>query len=176
MGGRPAAADRPAHHDGLSHRPTPAERRELPEHLENLESIGYTETPLKVDGADPLFTAAEAWLRKEGFLPPARARNRRAAFRLDEPLVVAQLENLRRLRQMRSTYGLASSAPDAVDGGESVWFERPNAVSGTRRVQLVFTAARDTARPAVHTRGCPTCCTSAPARTSPAAAASAAPR
>ncbi|WP_306340862.1 lonely Cys domain-containing protein, partial [Streptomyces sp. AS13] len=137
------------------HRPTPAERRELPEHLENLESIGYTETPLKVDGADPLFTAAEAWLRKEGFLPPARARNRRAAFRLDEPLVVAQLENLRRLRQMRSTYGLASSAPDAVDGGESVWFERPNAVSGTRRVHLVFTAARDTARPAVHSRRLP---------------------
>ncbi|WP_143588602.1 lonely Cys domain-containing protein, partial [Streptomyces albovinaceus] len=137
------------------HRPTPAELRELPEHLENLESIGYTETPLKVDGADPLFTAAEAWLRREGFLPPVRHRSRSAVFRLDEPLVVAQLENLRRLRQMRSTYGLASSAPDAVDGGESVWFERPNAVSGTRRVQLVFSAARDTTRPAVHTRRLP---------------------
>ncbi|MFE2397658.1 lonely Cys domain-containing protein, partial [Streptomyces sp. NPDC059425] len=137
------------------HRPTPAELRELPEHLENLESIGYTETPLKVDGADPLFTAAEAWLRREGFLPPDRPRHRAPAFRLDEPLVVAQLENLRRLRQMRSTFGLASSAPDAVDGGEPVWFERPNAVSGTRRVQLVFTAARDTARPAVHSRRLP---------------------
>ncbi|MBK3547308.1 lonely Cys domain-containing protein, partial [Streptomyces sp. MBT60] len=59
------------------HRPAPAELRELPEHLENLESIGYTETPLKVDGADPLFTAAEAWLRREGFLPPVRHLQRR---------------------------------------------------------------------------------------------------
>ncbi|WP_110085056.1 hypothetical protein [Streptomyces sp. NRRL WC-3549] len=50
------------------HPPGPDEVRELPEHLENLESIGYTETPLKIDGADALFTRAEAWLRQEGFL------------------------------------------------------------------------------------------------------------
>lgn len=137
------------------HRPGPEEVRALPEHLENLDSIGYTETPLKIDGADPLFTRAEAWLRQEGFLPPAGPRRRSLPFRLDEPLVVAQLENLRRLRQMRSTFGLAASAPDGVDGGEPVWFDRPNAVSGTRRVQLRFTVTRDTARPSTHTRRLP---------------------
>ncbi|HBF80752.1 MAG TPA: hypothetical protein DD420_12745, partial [Streptomyces sp.] len=137
------------------HRPGPEEVRELPEHLENLESIGYTETPLKIAGADPLFTRAEAWLRQEGFLPPDAPRRRSLPFRLDEPLVVAQLENLRRLRQMRSTFGLAASAADGVDGGEPVWFDRPNAVSGTRRVQLRFSVTRDTARPSVHTRRLP---------------------
>ncbi|MGW2212996.1 lonely Cys domain-containing protein, partial [Streptomyces sp. NPDC001781] len=137
------------------HRPGPDEVRELPEHLEHLTSIGYTETPLRIEGADPLFARAEVWLRDEGFLPPAAPRRRSLPFRLDEPLVVAQLENLRRLRQMRSTFGLAASAADGVDGGEPVWFDRPHAVSGTRRVQLRFSVARDYARPANHARRLP---------------------
>ena len=137
------------------HPPGPDEVREPPEHLENLDSIGYGETPLKVDGADAMFARAEATLREEGFLPPAGRRRRSVPFRLDEPLVLAQLENLRRLRQMRSRLGLATSVPDGVDGGEPVWFERPNAVTGTRRVQLRFSVTRDTARPSVHTRRLP---------------------
>ncbi|MGO4760686.1 hypothetical protein AB4212_70645, partial [Streptomyces sp. 2MCAF27] len=42
-----------------------------------------------------------------------------------------------------------------VDGGRPIWFERPNAVSGTRRVQLRLSALRDTTRPAEHTRRLP---------------------
>ncbi|MDW6059168.1 hypothetical protein SAZ11_15470 [Streptomyces sp. FXJ1.4098] len=137
------------------HRPGPDEVRELPEHLENLESIGYSETPFKVEGADPLFARAEAWLRQEGFLPPAEPRRRSFPFRLDEPLVLAQLENLRRLGRMRSQFALATSAPDEVDGGHPEWFERPNAVTGTRRVQLRFSITRDTGRHSEHTRRLP---------------------
>ncbi|MFE1458919.1 hypothetical protein ACFW7K_29640, partial [Streptomyces sp. NPDC058735] len=137
------------------HRPGPDDVRELPEHLEHLTGIGYTETPLKIEGADPLFARAEAWLRQEGFLPPAEPRRRWLPFRLDEPLVIAQLENLRRLRQMRSRFGLAASAADSVDGGQPAWFDRPHAVSGTRRVQLRFSVARDYARPSDHVRRLP---------------------
>ncbi|NED88406.1 lonely Cys domain-containing protein, partial [Streptomyces sp. SID11233] len=136
-------------------RPTAEELREPPEHLKNLESVGYAETPLKVEGAEQMFARAEAWLRQEGFLPPAEARSRTNPFRLDEPLVLAQLENVRRLAQMRSRFGLATALADAVDGGQPVWFERPNTLTGTRRVQLRFSATGDTARPSVHERRLP---------------------
>ena len=129
------------------HKPLPHEVRELPEHLENLDSVGYSETPYKVDGAEPLFQQAEAWLRQEGFLPPATQTRGRP---LDEPLVLAQLENLRRLGRMRTRFPLATSVGEAVDGGRPEWFELPG-----RRVQLRFSATRDTLRPSRHARRLP---------------------
>ncbi|WP_189880364.1 lonely Cys domain-containing protein, partial [Streptomyces bluensis] len=136
------------------HRPKPSEVRRPPEYLENLDAISSSETPYAVDGAERLFQEAENHLRAEGFLPPADPTDR-GRLRLDEPLVLAQLENMRRLGQMRSRFALAASSPDAVDGGHPVWFERPNSVTGTRRVQLRFSATRDTARPTEHTRRLP---------------------
>ncbi|MGP4012017.1 hypothetical protein [Streptomyces sp. 4N124] len=143
------------------HVPTPEERRRLPEHLENLESIGYSAVPLAPEGTGPMFDRAETWLRREGFLPPAE---RESVF--NETRAEQQLENLRRFAQLRSRLGQAAALPDAVDGGRPLWFELPDHVSGgTRRVQLRFSATRDRTPPAaqaedglppaVHTRRLP---------------------
>ncbi|MEV1082696.1 hypothetical protein AB0I98_31460 [Streptomyces sp. NPDC050211] len=126
------------------HVPTPEERRRLPEHLENLESIGYSAVPLAPEGTGPMFDRAETWLRREGFLPPAE---RESVF--NETRAEQQLENLRRFAQLRSRLGQAAALPDAVDGGRPLWFELPDHVNGgTRRVQLRFSATRDRTPPA----------------------------
>ncbi|MFI0730246.1 hypothetical protein ACH4S9_14590 [Streptomyces sp. NPDC021225] len=126
------------------HVPTPEERRRLPEHLENLESIGYSAVPVAPEGTGPMFDRAETWLRREGFLPPAE---RESVF--NETRAEQQLENLRRFAQLRSRLGQAAAMPDAVDGGRPLWFELPDHVSGgTRRVQLRFSATRDRTPPA----------------------------
>ncbi|MFD8384655.1 hypothetical protein ACFV2X_40055 [Streptomyces sp. NPDC059679] len=125
------------------HVPTPEERRRLPEHLENLESIGYSAVPVAPEGTGPMFDRAETWLRREGFLPPAE---RESVF--NETRAEQQLENLRRFAQLRSRLGQAAAMPDAVDGGRPLWFELPDHVSGgTRRVQLRFSATRDRTPP-----------------------------
>ncbi|WP_326615437.1 lonely Cys domain-containing protein (plasmid) [Streptomyces scopuliridis] len=133
------------------HVPTPEERRQLPEHLENLESIGYSAVPVATEGTGPMFDRAETWLRREGFLPPAERESVVNKTRAEQ-----QLENLRRFAQLRSRLGQAAALPDAVDGGRPLWFDLPDHVSGgARRVQLRFSATRDRTRPAAHTRRLP---------------------
>ncbi|MFI9809522.1 hypothetical protein ACIHEJ_35185 [Streptomyces sp. NPDC052301] len=124
---------------GTGHAPTRQELRALPGHLEHLESVGFSAVPLAVHGVDRMFHRAEEWLRREGFLPPVEHHG----LEWNEARTRAQLANVRRLEQLRSRLGLAAALPDAVEGGRSVWFERPGLMGGIRRVQLRFTAARD---------------------------------
>ncbi|MFE7184277.1 hypothetical protein ACFU80_19655, partial [Streptomyces erythrochromogenes] len=129
---------------GIVRAPAQEELRGLPGHLEHLESIGFSAVPLGVSGADRMFERAQEWLRREGFLPPQE----HSPYGVNGALAPAQLANLRRLEQLRSRMGLAAALPDAVEGGRPVWFEQPGTVSGSRRVQLRFTASRDrTPRP-----------------------------
>ncbi|RDD84634.1 hypothetical protein DVZ84_34330 [Streptomyces parvulus] len=133
------------------HVPTPEERRQLPDHLENLESIGLSAVPVAVEGTGPMFDRAQEWLRREGFLPPADPERV-----LNEERAERQLENLRWFGQMRSGIGQAAAMSDAVDGGSQVWFDLPDHVgSGARRVQLRFSATRDRTRPIAHARRLP---------------------
>ncbi|WP_327249952.1 hypothetical protein [Streptomyces sp. NBC_01320] len=127
---------------------------ELPEELENLQSLGVSAVPLAVEGTAPLFERAEQWLREQGFLPPAQESSRQP---FDEGLVQAQLMNLRRFEQARSSLGLRSAVDAMVDGGQPLWLEQPSGTGGTRRVRLRLTAARDTApdTPARHVRTLP---------------------
>ncbi|MDX3745891.1 hypothetical protein [Streptomyces sp. AK08-02] len=122
------------------HPPTAEERRALPAELENLESIGITAAPLAVEGPQDLFGHAEVWLRANGFLPPET--NVRNLVLPDESLVQAQLNNLRRFEQARSALGLRAATDAMVDGGHSLWLERPTA-TGTHRIRLSLTAVRD---------------------------------
>lgn len=137
----------PQRSTATGHAPAPEERRQLPEHLENLESIGVSAVPVTAEGTGQMFDRAEVWLRREGFLPPAE---RASVF--NEDRAERQLENLRRFTQLRSRIGQAAAQPDAVDGGRPLWFDLPDHVNGARRVQLRYSATRDRTRPAVHTR------------------------
>ncbi|MET8678639.1 hypothetical protein ABZW18_13930 [Streptomyces sp. NPDC004647] len=149
----------PQRSTATGHAPAPEEQRRPPGHLEHLDSIGFSAVPLAVHGAERMFERAEEWLRREGFLPPRE----HGWYAMNEPRVQTQLANLRRFEQLRSRLGQAAALPDAVEGGRPVWFELPGHLSGSRRVQLRFTAARDRtprpgeagAPPAVHTRRLP---------------------
>ncbi|MFF5197650.1 MULTISPECIES: hypothetical protein [Streptomyces] len=139
------------------HRPTPGERREPPQRLADLDSISMSELPLTVEGTDALFEQAEAWLRKEGFLPPAEHGAAaphylpRIQMLSQQQLFETQLANLRKFEHLRTQHGLAAALPEAVDGGRPLWFEKHRPLTGPRRVRLAFTAGRDTSRSPVHT-------------------------
>ncbi|MGW6455754.1 lonely Cys domain-containing protein [Streptomyces sp. NPDC055078] len=137
-------------------RPHGEEVRALPERLEHLDSIGYAEVPVRAEGAalTAMLDRAQAWLRTEGFLPPAEPASS-SGIRLDEPLRRAQLANLRRFGQLRTRIGFALAMPEAVDGGRPLFFEKPAIGVATRRVQLRLSAARDATRPSEHTRRVP---------------------
>ncbi|MGP2443037.1 hypothetical protein ACTT8P_38155, partial [Streptomyces sp. JW3] len=137
--------------DARGHVPSAAELRRLPAELEHLRSVGTTVTPLGVEGAAPLFTSAENWLRREGFLPGDTQKRTRVLP--DEALVQAQLNNLRRFEQGRSEVGQRAAADAMVDGGHSLFLEIPTA-TGARRVRLVLSAVRG-AGPSTHTRVLP---------------------
>ncbi|MEU9247709.1 OTU domain-containing protein, partial [Streptomyces sp. NPDC048385] len=152
--------------DAVGHQPSAAELRELPDALERLDAIGLSTAPLDVTGTDALFTEAEAWLRREGFLPPAAPgptgivpRLQRAARNMEPEHQIrlhAQLNNLRRLREARSRSGLRAATDAMVDGGHALHFEVPNSTdTGVRRVRLLLTAVRDTATPSSHLRVLP---------------------
>ncbi|MBK3581778.1 hypothetical protein JHN63_50125, partial [Streptomyces sp. MBT65] len=120
--------------DARGHAPTPDEVRALPHELATLESIGQSTAPLGVDGTETLFEDAETWLRDNGFLPPAPPAEGTAPQRSrlpDEKLVQAQLNNLRRLRELRSPLGLRAATDSMVDGGHSLFLEIP-ALTGRR--------------------------------------------
>ncbi|MEU6162550.1 hypothetical protein ABZ836_30335, partial [Streptomyces sp. NPDC047130] len=131
-----AAADA----QGITH-PPGSGTRQLPEELENLQSLGVSAAPLEVSGTEPLFERAEAWLRREGFLPPLEAV---PGALFDEAAVQARLANLRRFEQARSGTGLRASTDGMLDGGHAMWFDLPDRSGGTRRVQLRLSAFRDT--------------------------------
>ncbi|MGW3109747.1 hypothetical protein ACWDEW_48650, partial [Streptomyces sp. NPDC001100] len=149
--------------DATGHPPTAAETRELPDSLERLDGIGLSAAPLDVTGTDGLFDEAEAWLRREGFLPPSPTApaptgvgaRLKQALRNHEPehqiRLHAQLNNLRRLREARSRTGLRAATDAMVDGGHSLHFEVPNSSdTGVRRVRLLLTADRDTGQASTH--------------------------
>ncbi|MCP3770681.1 hypothetical protein NLY10_29065 [Streptomyces sp. MAR25Y5] len=125
---------------GTAHPPGSAPRQ-LPEELENLHSLGVSAAPLEVSGTEPLFERAEAWLRREGFLPPLDAV---PGALFDEAAVQARLANLRRFEQARSGMGLRASTDGMLDGGHAMWFDLPDRTGGTRRVHLRLSAFRDT--------------------------------
>ncbi|WP_299531524.1 hypothetical protein [uncultured Streptomyces sp.] len=130
----------------------PAEVRSLPAELDRLESVGLSATPLGVTGADPLFDQAAQWLRTEGYLPSAT--HSRSSVLPDEALVQAQLANLRRFETARSDVGLRAATDGMVDGGHSLWLDRPTP-TGTQRVRLRLGATRDTAAPVAHVKSLP---------------------
>lgn len=61
----------------------------------------------------------------------------------------AQLNNLRRLQELRSPLGLRAATDSMVDGGHSLFLEIPS-VTGRRRVRLELGAQRDPNRPVRH--------------------------
>ncbi|MEU9429121.1 hypothetical protein AB0D87_41065, partial [Streptomyces sp. NPDC048342] len=139
--------------DARGHVPAEDEIRALPHELATLESVGQSTAPLGVDGADPLFAEAETWLRDHGFLPPPADAPRRSRLP-DETLVQAQLNNLRRLHELRSQLGLRAATDSMVDGGHSLYLEIPS-VTGRRRVRLELGAQRDADLPVQHLRVLP---------------------
>ncbi|MGH1556176.1 hypothetical protein ACRAWF_43565 [Streptomyces sp. L7] len=139
--------------DAAGHPPTEDEIRALPHELATLESIGQSTAPLGVDkdSAKPLFDDAETWLRNEGFLPPPADAPRRSRLP-DETLVQAQLNNLRRLEELRSPLGLRAATDSMVDGGHSLFLEIPS-VTGRRRVRLELGALHDPSQDVEHRHG-----------------------
>ncbi|MFC9810106.1 lonely Cys domain-containing protein [Streptomyces griseoaurantiacus] len=154
--------------DAEGHRPSDEELRELPDSLEHLDGLGLSAAPLDVTGTAALYDRAEAWLRREGFLPPAPgtpaatglgAKLKKLA-RDHEPehqiRLHAQLNNLRKLRDARSRVGRRAGADSMIDGGQSLHFEIPTGTNtGVRRVRLQLTAERDTSRESRHDKVLP---------------------
>lgn len=139
--------------DARGHTPAESEVRQLPAELASLGSIGQSAAPLGVEGTAPLFAEAETWLRDQGFLPPPATAPRRGRMP-DETLVQAQLNNLRRLQELRSGLGLRGATDSMMDGGHSLFLETPSS-TGRRRVRLVLGATADRDRPPVHRRVLP---------------------
>ncbi|MFE6765630.1 hypothetical protein [Streptomyces sp. NPDC057689] len=139
--------------DARGRTPAESEVRQLPAELASLGSIGQSAAPLGVEGAAPLFAEAETWLRDQGFLPPPATAPRRGRMP-DETLVQAQLNNLRRLQELRSGLGLRGATDSMMDGGHSLFLETPSS-TGRRRVRLVLGATADRDRPPVHRRVLP---------------------
>ncbi|MYW12522.1 hypothetical protein GT034_29880, partial [Streptomyces sp. SID2563] len=139
--------------DARGRTPAESEVRQLPAELASLGSIGQSTAPLGVEGAAPLFAEAETWLRDQGFLPPPASAPRRGRMP-DETLVQAQLNNLRRLQELRSGLGLRGATDSMIDGGHSLFLETPSS-TGRRRVRLVLGATVDPDRPPVHRRVLP---------------------
>lgn len=105
--------------------------RFAPPEVRDLTYVGMSATAHKVEGTDGLFARAESWLRVNGYLPdPARAPGEAGA---------AQLENYRRLAAVRSDVGLRAGVDEMVDGGHSVYFDKPVG-GGVERVELRLTA------------------------------------
>ncbi|WP_329138172.1 hypothetical protein OG552_29835 [Streptomyces sp. NBC_01476] len=127
----------------------PAQPRHLPAPIRDLTAPGVLTTPLRVQGADPLFAHVERFLSEHGFLPPLGDDGASAAplavgsgSRLVETSLHAQrLANLRRLEQTRSQIGQRGALDEMLDGGYSVEFERPT-VMGVQRVSVRLTVTR----------------------------------
>ncbi len=120
--------------------PTDEEARVLPDHLDALAAIGYTAVPLALDGVDEIFDRAEARLRELHYLPPLEHQVWEG--RLQERRARAQLANLQRFEQLRSSIGRAAALPDAVEGGRPLWLELPT-TAGTTRAELRLHVTRD---------------------------------
>ncbi|NEA68939.1 hypothetical protein [Streptomyces sp. SID12488] len=132
----------------------PEELRGLPPALEQMRSIGVSSTPLGVDGTDGMFDRAETWLREQGYLPPADPEPSRLPNALNEAKAHAQLANLRRFQQARTSVGQRAAMDSMVDGGYALWLDRPS-LTGADRVQVRLTAVRDTDLPSRHVRTLP---------------------
>lgn len=118
--------------------PAAGAEKEPPPEVAQLDSIGLTTTPLAVhgDGVGTVFEQARGWLRDHGYLPRPDGAG-------DERLILARLENLRRLSLLESQYGMLGMLDELVDGGSPQYFSKPVLGGGEERVRLDFTLDRD---------------------------------
>ncbi|MBO0916413.1 hypothetical protein J1C73_19475, partial [Streptomyces laculatispora] len=123
-------------------RPTAGTQKQAPTEVARLDAIGLTTTPLRVHGAGvtTVFDRAHGWLRDNAYLP--RPGEQDGTF-MDERLVKARLENLRKLSMLGSQHGLLGTMDELVDGGLVLHFSKPVPGGGVDRVQLRFTLDRD---------------------------------
>ncbi|WP_329613066.1 hypothetical protein OG244_06895 [Streptomyces brevispora] len=132
-------------------RPAADARKPAPTEVARLDAIGLTTTPLRVHGTGvgTVFEQAHGWLRDNGYLPRP---GEQAGTLMDERLVKARLENLRKLSMLGSQQGLLGTMDELVDGGLTLHFGKPVPGGGVDRVRLRFTLDRDTRddHPPVH--------------------------
>ncbi|MCX5401769.1 hypothetical protein [Streptomyces sp. NBC_00102] len=121
--------------------PTAATRKQAPPEVARLDAIGLTTTPLAVhgEGVTEVLEQARTWLLDNGYLPREGEQNGRL---MDEGLVKARLENLRKLSLLGSQHGLLGAMDELVDGGMVLYFNKPGFGGGVDHVRLRFTLDR----------------------------------
>ncbi|MFF9347593.1 hypothetical protein [Streptomyces sp. NPDC014734] len=133
--------------------------------IAQLQAIGLSATPLRIDGTERIFDATEKWLRDAGFLPPAPRQTPGSPLeranglvtdvlsRPGEKTVAARLANLRLFEQMRSQLGLRAALDDMAGGAHRVWLTLPGGLTGPeRRVELSLEALRRTSEAVTQVR------------------------
>lgn len=122
--------------------PTADTRKQAPPEVARLDAIGLTTTPLAVDGegVTAVLEQARVWLLDNGYLPLPGEQDSRL---VDEGLVKARLQNLRRLSMLGSQHGLLGTMDELVDGGLVLHVDKPGFGGGVDRVRLRFTLDRD---------------------------------
>ncbi|WLQ39863.1 hypothetical protein P8A22_07460 [Streptomyces laculatispora] len=122
--------------------PAAGAQKQAPTEVTRLEAIGLTTTPLRVNGAGitAVLEQARGWLSDNGYLPRPGGQD---GTLMDERLVKARLENLRKLSLLGSQHGLLGTMDELVDGGLVLHFGKPGLGGGVDRVRLRFTLDRD---------------------------------
>ncbi|MEU8699858.1 hypothetical protein AB0C61_19750 [Streptomyces sp. NPDC048680] len=122
--------------------PAAGARKQAPTEVTRLDAIGLTTTPLRVNGAGvtAVLEQARGWLSDNGYLPRPGGQD---GTLMDERLVKARLENLRKLSTLGSQHGLLGTMDELVDGGLVLHFGKPGLGGGVDRVRLRFTLDRD---------------------------------
>lgn len=112
--------------------------KKAPTEVARLDALGLTTTPLRVHGGGvaPVLEQARQWLHDNGYLPKPGEQD---SPLMDERLVKARLENLRKLSLLGSQHGLLGIVDELVDGGATLHFTKPGAGGGVDRVQLRLT-------------------------------------
>ncbi|MFE9850495.1 hypothetical protein ACFYPN_17010 [Streptomyces sp. NPDC005576] len=121
--------------------PTADTRKQAPPEVARLDAIGLTTTPLAVrgEGVTAVLGQAHAWLLDNGYLPVPGEQSGRS---MDEGLVKARLQNLRKLSMLGSQHGLLGTMDELVDGGLVLHVDKPGPGGGVDRVRLRFTLDR----------------------------------
>lgn len=122
--------------------PVAGAQKQAPTEVTRLDAIGLTTTPLRVNGAGvtAVLEQARGWLSDNGYLPRPGEQD---GTLMDERLVKARLENLRKLSMLGSQHGLLGTMDELVDGGLVLHFGKPGPGGGVDRVRLRFTLDRD---------------------------------
>ncbi|GGZ11621.1 hypothetical protein CP967_06090 [Streptomyces nitrosporeus] len=116
-------------------RPTDGAGKQAPTEVARLDAIGLTTTPLRVHGSGvtPVLEQVRDWLQDNGYLPEPGGQD---SPLMDERLVKARLENLRKISLLGSQHGLLGIMDELVDGGATLHFGKPATGGGVDRVQL----------------------------------------